>query len=137
MEQKRLEGNAFEVEGSGETARDDETEGPESIHYNEEIQVLADQKEERDMLKEIIYDSLAEIEGMIQNSQDQVNINKLIQLKYVVEPSLEEIITLEKVIHGSMKKLGLKGELFQELKISRIHNAIVQFLLDKVKERER
>ena len=92
-----MESNAIEVEGSRATAHHDDIEGSKMMLYNEDIQVLLEQKVERDMLKEVIHKCVAEIEEKIQASQDQANIIKVSQLRYIV--------TLDKSIQGSIKRV--------------------------------
>ena len=75
-----------------------------------------------------------EISTLIQH--DEVDNERLAELRFTIEPKFAEIQEADRNIQGMMRKLNLKRDLVNELKQSRTYNAKVKVTMQRLVERE-
>ena len=98
----------------------------------EKLEVL---KEDRDINKEVCEGTKEEITALVEQEED-IDVMRLMELRYIVEPTIREIEHLDKKVQGMMKKLRFKRDLVNELKQCRSYYAKNKIIMEKVKELE-
>ena len=102
--------------------------------YSDELKEL---NQTREILPQAIQEPLEEIEEKLSLTDSPfLDVNKLTELRFTIEPSMLEIQNMDKKVHEILRKLNLKAELLQEYKESRAFSDKVKMLLKRASKRE-
>ena len=99
--------------------------------YSDELKEL---NKTREILRQ---EPLEEIEEKLSLTDGPfLDVNKLTELRFTIEPSMLEIQDMDKKVQGILRKLNLKAELLQEYKENRAFSRKVKMLLERTSKRE-
>ena len=102
--------------------------------YSDELKEL---NQTREILRQAIQEPVEEIEEKLSLTDSPfLDVNKLTELRFTIEPSMLEIQDMDKKVQEIQRKLNLKAELLQEYKESRAFSGKVKMLLERASKRE-
>ena len=111
----------------------------DKVAENEYSDELKELNETGEILRQAIQEPLEEIEEKLSLTDSPfLDVNKLTELRFTIEPSMLEIQDMDKKVQEILRKLNLKAELLQEYKESRAFSGKVKCCWkEQVKEKPR
>ena len=102
--------------------------------YSDELMELYQTGE---FLHQAIQKPLAKIEEKLSLTDSLfLDVNKLTELRFTIEPSILEIQDMDKKVQEILRKLNHRAELLQQYKESRAFSSKVKMLLERASKRE-